>query len=153
MTTLTSTARRTARWTPVTIAAVALALNALFMVLINLFMNRPDHDDIASTDLYVGGLILFGSIVVLVASRLGWADGNRCAKAALTLAVLVVLATPVWYSLLQPTLGVGAAALALRAREMGVRTRSTTVVHVLGLVGILVGVAFVLGTFVHLLTV
>ena len=153
MTTLTSTARRTARWTPVTIAAAALALNALFMVLINLFMNRPDHDDIASTDLYVGGLILSGSVVVLVASRLGWADGNRCAKAALTLAVLVVLATPVWYSLLQPTLGVGAAALALRAREMGVRTRTTTVAFVLGLIGILIGVAFVLGTFVHFLTV
>lgn len=151
MTTLTSTSHRTTGWTPITIAGTALAVNALFMVLINLFMNRPNHDDIASIDLYVGGVIVAGSLVVLVASLLGWRDPNRCAKAALTLGVLVVLATPLWYSLLQPTLGIGAAALALRARESGVRSRSTTAALILGVVGVVIGVVFVLGTFVHYL--
>ncbi len=152
MTTLTTpTAGRTTSWTPITIAGVALGLNALFMVLINLFMNRPNHDNIASTDVYVGAFVLAGSAVVLIAARLAWANPGRCAKAALTLGILVVLATPVWFTLLQPTLGIGAVALAMRARELGVRSRMTTVSLVLGSLGILVGVAFAAGSFVHYL--
>lgn len=151
MTTLVSPASRTARWTPATVAGAALGINALSMVLINLFMNRPNHDDIASTDLYVGVAIVIASIAVFIAARLGWSDPSRCARAAIVLGILVVLAIPVWYALVQPTLGVGAIALALRAREAGVRSRSTIVALVLGALGILVGVAFVVGSIVHFL--
>ena len=94
MTTLVSPASRTARWTPATIAGAALGINALSMVLINLFLNRPNHDDIASTDLYVGIAIVLASVAVFIAARLGWSDPSRCARAALVLGILVVLATP-----------------------------------------------------------
>ncbi len=151
MTTLTSITRRTTSWTPGTIAGTALGLSTLFVVLINLFMNRPHHDNIASTDLYVGTVIVVGTLAVYVGARLGWADPGRCARASLVLGILVVLTTPVWFTLIQPTLGIGAVALAIRAREMGTRSRSTAAAIVLGLLGVLVGVAFTVGTFIHYL--
>jgi energy-coupling factor transporter transmembrane protein EcfT len=149
MTTLTSTNRRTTTASPGAIAGTAFGLSAVFMVLINLFMNRPDHDNIASTDLYVGGIIAVGTLAVFVAARVGWGDSGRSAKASLMLGILVILATPLWFTLIQTTLGVGAVALAMRARERGNRSRSTIIGAALGGLGLLVGVVFVVGTFIH----
>ncbi|HTY72686.1 MAG TPA: hypothetical protein VMI11_09720 [Actinomycetes bacterium] len=150
MTALTTTAPgRTSRWTPGTVAATSLVFGGACMVIINLSMNRPNHDDIASTDLYVGAFIVGMAAIVYAVARAVWGNPDRCAKAGLALGILLVLATPVWFSLSQPVLGIGAIALALRARDAHVRPRMTMSALVLGGLGLLVGVVFSLASVIH----
>ncbi len=153
MTTVTAPSSRTAsRLTPGNVALVSIAWGLICMVILNLLMNRPHHDNIASIDAFVGAVLVVSVAVVFVVARLVWSNPARSATAALVLGIVTIVSCVMWYSLAPTMFGLGAMALALHARAELVRSAKTTVALVLGAIGVAVSVIFVIGSFVSFLT-
>ena len=128
--------------TPIRAAVAALATAAAVTILLNLLVNRPNHDHILGIDLLVGAVNLILAVVVFGIAARVW-NSDKAALAGLVFGVLVILTTPVWYYIAQPVFAFAAIGLGLSARSRNSRPAIARWAIGLGAVGLLIEVAII----------
>lgn len=137
--------------TPARAAVAALGTVALVTIVLNLLVNRPNHDHVAGIDLLVAAVnIVLAGIVFGIAARV-W-QGERAAATGLVFGILVVITAPVWYYIAQPVFAFAAIGLGLSARNRDSHPTMSKWAIGLGLFGLLIELVIIGSAFVSYLT-
>lgn len=134
--------------THVRAAVLALACCVTVTLVVNVFLNVPQHDDVLAVDAFV-----LGTDAVLAAvlfGLLGWAWESPSRSRGLTVAVIAlsILSLPAYWLVVHPVLGI--AALRLAGRPPGGPALAGAA-RVCGWLCLAIGAAFAVGAVMHYL--
>lgn len=132
--------------TPVRAAVLALACCATVALVVNVFVNVPQHDDLLAIDAFVVGVDAALAAVVFGLVGWAWESPSRSRRLAVAVIALSLLTLPVYWLVIHPVLGIAALRLADRLPGHPVLARIS---RVCGSLCLTIGAAFAVGAVVH----
>lgn len=134
--------------TPARAAVIALACCASVTLVVNIFLNVPQHDPLLAVDTFVLGIDVVSTIAVFALAAWAWESPGRTRGLAVAVLVLSVLALPAYWLVMHPVFGVATLLLADRLPDHPTLAR---VSRVAGWLDLAVGAAFAVGAVVQYL--